>query len=227
MHQGDVLRLVGQILDAVVHGERHFDDVALLPVTVDSDVARRAGDDADLLAVDLYLKLSGCHPPWVTHQQGELSLAIGDGDAAALAVGEGSLLTECDALLLPVQFRADEEVHVKGIAHMGVDELSVLAVILHACAHAAPHGLVRRRVVAVVTRTGGGEVHISSMLRMLRGEDVVEGCQLVIVGIAGLRITAMHVLRQLQHIVGVAGLRSVNVVDEVHAGLFAGEVLTA
>ena len=36
----------------------------------------------------------------------------------------------------------------------------------------------------------------------------------------------MHVLRQLQHIVGIAGLRAVDVVDEVDAGLLAGEVFT-
>ncbi len=36
----------------------------------------------------------------------------------------------------------------------------------------------------------------------------------------------MQFLRQLQHIVRVARLRTVDVVDEVHAGILAGKVLT-
>ena len=74
--------------------------------------------------------------------QRKLSLTLNDGDLAGLAVREGGLLTERDAPLLPVQFRADEEVHIEGVAHVGIDELAVLAVILHARAHAAPHAFV-------------------------------------------------------------------------------------
>ena len=54
---------------------------------------------------------------------------------------------------------------------------------------------------------------------------MVEGGQLVVVGVACLRITTVQILGELQHIVGVTGLRAVDVVDEVDAGLFAGEVL--
>ena len=110
---------------------------------------------------------------------------------------------------------------------MRIDKLSVLTVVLHTCSHAAPHGFVGSRVVSVMTRTGWGEIHIAAMLRMLRREDVVEGSQLVVVGIACLWITAVQVFRQLQHVIGVTGLRTVNIVDEVRAGFLAGEVLAA
>ena len=110
---------------------------------------------------------------------------------------------------------------------MGIDKLSVLTVILHSCSHTAPHGLVGSRVVTVMARTGGGEVHIAAMLRMLRREDVVERSQLVVVGIACLWIPAVQILREFQHVIGVTGLRTVDVVDEIHAGFLAGEVFTA
>lgn len=49
---------------------------------------------------------------------------------------------------------------------------------------------------------------------------------LIKVSIACLRITAMQVFGQFQHIVGIAGLRFINVVDKVHTGIFGREVLT-
>ena len=110
---------------------------------------------------------------------------------------------------------------------MGIDKLSVFTVVLHTCSHATPHGFVGSRVVTVMTRTGWGEIHIAAMLGMLRREDVVKGSQFVEVGIACLWVTAVHILCQLQHIVGVTGLRTVDVVDEVRAGFLAGEVLAA
>ena len=63
------------------------------------------------------------------------------------------------------------------------------------------------------------------MLRMLGGEDMIEGGQLEEVGIACLRITAVQILRQLQHVVRVATLRSIDIRHEVLASLLAGEVL--
>ena len=78
---------------------------------------------------------------------------------------------------------------------MGINELSVLAMILHTCAHAAPHSLIGSGVVAIMTRTGRGEINIASVLGMLTGEDMVERGQLVVVGIAGLRITTVHIFR--------------------------------
>ena len=56
---------------------------------------------------------------------------------------------------------------------------------------------------------------------------MVEGSQLVVVGIACLGIAAVQVFRQLQHVIGITGLRTVDIVDEVGAGFLAGEVLAA
>ena len=56
---------------------------------------------------------------------------------------------------------------------------------------------------------------------------MVEGGQLIEVGKACLGVTAVQVLGELEHIVGVAALRTVDIVDEVGAGLLAGEMLAA
>ena len=98
--------------------------------------------------------------------------------------------------------------------------------ILHTCTYTAPHGLVGSRIVAVMAGTSRREIHIATMFRMLGGKDMIEGGQLEEVGIACLRIAAMQILRQLQHVVGVTALRSVNVGHEVLTSLLAGEVLT-
>ena len=84
-----------------------------------------------------------------------ITFAGGDssnGDAAGLGIGEAGLLAQGDAFFLPGEFGTDEEVHIEGIAHVGIDELAILAVVLHARAHAAPHGLVRCRVVAYLEK---------------------------------------------------------------------------
>ena len=54
---------------------------------------------------------------------------------------------------------------------------------------------------------------------------MVESGQLEVVGKAGVGTVAVQVLGELEHVVGVARLRSVDVVDEVGTGLAAGEVL--
>ena len=78
-----------------------------------------------------------------------------------------------------------------------------------------------------MTRTCRREIHIAAVLWMLARQDMVERSQLIVVGIACLWIAAVHVLCQFQHVVGVARLRTVNVVDEVGACLTAWEVLAA
>ena len=103
VHQGDVLRHVGQVFDAVVHGERDVDDIALLPLAVDGDVAGRSADDVYGLAVYLYGELSGLYPAWIAHQQRELTLALCDGDTTRFGIGELCFLTDYDALFFPVQ----------------------------------------------------------------------------------------------------------------------------
>ena len=64
------------------------------------------------------------------------------------------------------------------------------------------------------------------MLRMLSRKDMVEGGQFEEIGITGLRITTMQIFRQLQHVVRVAPLRSIDIRHEVLTSLLAGEVLT-
>ena len=61
---------------------------------------------------------------------------------------------------------------------------------------------------------------------MLGRKDMIEGGQFEEVGITGLRITTMQILRQLQHVIGVTTLRTIDVIHEVLAGLLAGEVFT-
>ena len=150
---------------------------------------------------------------------------LSNGDTTGLSIGEGGLLTQCQTFLLPSELRVDKKIHVKGVTNVGIDELSIFAVILHTRTHATPHRLVRSRVVTIMTGTGWCKVHITTVLRMLRGKNMVKRGQLIIVGKTGLWIPAMQFLCQLQHIVGVTGFRPVDIVDEVHASLLTGEVL--
>ena len=55
---------------------------------------------------------------------------------------------------------------------------------------------------------------------------MIKRCQLIEVSIAGLRISAMQFLRQLQHIIGVTGFRTIDIGHEILASLLAGEVFT-
>ena len=64
---------------------------------------------------------------------------------------------------------------------MCIDELTILAMVLHTCSDAAPHGLARSGINPVMARTHRCEIHISAVLRMLGREDMVEECTLVIV----------------------------------------------
>ena len=68
VHQSDVLRHVGQVFHTVMHGEGDVHHVALLPLAVDSDIGRRAGDDTDGLAIHLYFELPGLHPIWISDE---------------------------------------------------------------------------------------------------------------------------------------------------------------
>ena len=109
---------------------------------------------------------------------------------------------------------------------MGVDELSVLAMVLHTGADTTPHCFIRSGVVAIVAGTGRREIDVASMFRVLGGEYVVECGKLVVVGIPRFRITTVEVFCKFQHIVGVAALRTVNVVDEIHTSILGREMLT-
>ena len=51
---------------------------------------------------------------------------------------------------------------------MGVDELSVLAMVLHTGADTTPHCFIRSGVVAIVAGTGRREIDVASMFRVLK-----------------------------------------------------------
>ena len=61
---------------------------------------------------------------------------------------------------------------------------------------------------------------------MLGREDMVERSQLIEIGESCLGVASVQVLGELEHIVGVAALRPVDIVDEIGASLFAGEMLS-
>ena len=63
------------------------------------------------------------------------------------------------------------------------------------------------------------------MLRVLGRKDVIEHRTLVEVAIGRIRIGAVEELCELEHIVGVARLRTIDVVDIVDTGLLGREML--
>ena len=209
-----------------MHGEMNGDHITTLPFTVDSDIRRRTADDAYRFAVYLNLKLSGTNPSRITKIKAETAFAFGNGNAAFLTIREGCLLTKYNATLFPIQFGSHEKVHKESITHMGVDELPVLAMVFHTGTYTAPHGFVGSRVITVMTWTFRREINIATVLRMLRREDMVHHGLLIKVSIACLGITTVEILCQFQHIVGIAGLRTIDIVDKIHAGIFSGEMLT-
>ena len=96
---------------------------------------------------------------------------------------------------------------------VGIGEVAVLTVIFHARTHTAPHGLVHLRIDAIALRAQRCEVDIAARRRVLRGEDVIVHRIFIEVGVARVvRLVGKH-LRELEHVVGVAALRSVSLVD--------------
>ena len=56
---------------------------------------------------------------------------------------------------------------------------------------------------------------------------MIERCEFVEVGVASLRVAAVEVFGEFEHIVGVATFGAVDVVDEIGARLTAREVFAA
>ena len=77
-----------------------------------------------------------------------------------------------------------------------------------------------------MARTGGSEIDIAAMQRMLGREDMVEHRSLVKVAIHAIRLYSVQSLGKLQHIISIARLRSIDVVDIVYAIFLSREVLT-
>ena len=70
-----------------------------------------------------------------------VSVGCGDVGGCRVNAGEKGLLTDAESLV--VEHAGGEEVDVEGfVSVVGIDEMSVFGVVLHAGAHAAPHALV-------------------------------------------------------------------------------------
>ena len=137
-------------------------------------------------------------------------MAQGEGEMTGLTDGEGSLgfVGElgllCDDKIVTYKTGRGEEVDVERLLTIvGVDEMTVLGMVLHARTYTTPHALVGYRIDAIALRTQGGEIDIAASLRILRREDMVPHGLLVEVSIFGIASTVGQHLRELQHVIGV------------------------
>ena len=139
--EGDIVGVVGARLVAQFHGQADLYLVALGPVAADGGIAGGALLDGDVngLTVDRNGKALA-HPLRVTDGHGVVA-GLADGEGRRLLVGEGGLLGDDE--VVTHEKGGGEEVDVEGLVGVvGVDEVTVLGVVLHARAHAAPHALV-------------------------------------------------------------------------------------
>ena len=108
---------------------------------------------------------------------------------------------------------------------MRVDEVTVFRVVLHTCADAAPHALVHLRVDAVREWAQRGEIDVTTCFWVLCGHDVVPHRSFVEVRILGVMGVVEEVFGEFQHVVGVARLGTLHVVDVELSVLMVLEVL--
>ena len=95
-----------------------------------------------------------------------------------------------------------EEIDIKSlIAVVSIDEVAVLAMVLHTGTNTAPHALVHLRIDAIRLRTESREVDITSCLRVLSGKDVVPHSLLVEVDVLGIVRIVEHEFGEFEHIV--------------------------
>ena len=229
IHDCHILRHIDHRLDVSMHRHRNLNLVTLLPFALDADKS--------ILLITIGIKTNTLHgevitPRWFTNLQGEDTFSLSYFYMRCLSVWESGLLTNHHLPFLPIQLGSHEEIHVQCIIlrlHTLIvrpDKLSILSMVFHTCSHAAPHCLIRGRIVAVMARTGGSEIDIAAMLRMLGREDMVEHRSLVKVAIHAIVLHSVQILSKLQHIIRIARLRSINVVDIVYASFLSREVLT-
>ena len=229
IHDCHILRHIDHRFDVSVHRHRNLYLVTLLPFALHADKS--------ILLIAIGIKTNTLHgevftPGWLTDFQDESSLTLGYFYDRCFSIRESGLLTNHHLSILPIQLGSHEEIHIERIIlrlHTLIvrpDKLSILSVVFHTCSHAAPHRLIRSRIVAIMARTGGSEIDIASMLRMLGREDMVEHRSLVKVAIHAIRFYSVQILGKLQHIISIARLRSIDVVDIVYAIFLSREVLT-
>ena len=212
-----------------MHRHRDFDLVSLLPFALDADKS--------ILLITIGIKTNTLHgevitPRWFTNLQGEDTFSLSYFYLRCFSVWESGLLTNHHLTFLPIQLGSHEEIHIQCIIlrlHTFIvrpDKLSILSVVFHACSHATPHCLIRGRIVAVMARTGGSEIDIATMLRMLGRKDMVEHRSLVKIAIHAIVLHSVQILGKLQHIIRIARLRTIDIVDIVYAIFLSREVLT-
>ena len=222
--EGNIVAVARALLHRDFHGQVDINLVAHLPLAVDDHIAGRALHDVllDLLAVDGDLEFLAC-PSGMAHRNlilaaashghiGNRCLRCGQGRHLRVDVGEASLLAQSEVFV--AEFAGSEEVHVQYIiAVVGIDEVTIFRVVLHARSHTAPHRLVHGGVDAVGLRAQRGEIDVAARERVLCGEDVVPHRVLIEVGIAGIVGAGGEQLAEFQHVIGVAALRTVGHVD--------------
>ena len=189
--EGNIIGVVRTFGITQFHGHVHGNHVALLPVALQSHIAAPAFcywfpvGSAELLLFAVHReRVVAGSPPRVTYGNGVASCLV-HGDGRPGGVGVSGLLGELKAGI--VESARCKQVYVNhAVAIVRVDKVPVFAVVLHTCAHAAPHGLVNLRVDAVTLRAQCGEVHVAAGGGVLGRQDVVPHGVFVEVGIAGI-----------------------------------------
>ena len=220
------IRPVGQSLDRRAHRQRHLDHIALAPLAPHLGVGRWLRARGHRLAVYSHRECVGRDPPRVPQEQREgRGLGQLHRQAAGFAEREVRVLPDHHAVRC-LQHGGEVEVHVHGpLSSCRVNELAVPPRILHAGAHATPETLVRLGVDPVMSGTDRREVNVTGRLRIDRGKQMVAQGALVEIDVGGLRPGGEKLLGEAQHVVGVAGLRSLAVLEHAAEVLRVVEML--
>ena len=199
-------RVVRGGLEPQAHGQARFDHVAVAPLALDRRVGTGPALDGLGLAVDAHRE-AVLRPRRVAQAQGEARrLLEAQDEPGPVLVGEASLLAKRQALLAPRQLRGEEEVDEERVALARVDRLAVAGRVLHPGPHAAPERVLGRRVAAPGPRLQRDVVRDHPRGGVLRSQDVVEEAALVEVDPGRVGVPEEEPARELQHVVGVAGL---------------------
>ena len=211
-----------------LHGQFDLHAVAGVPGAGDFGVTAGLRRGFDRLAVDADAHAPGRQPERVADAQRQgIRRGRRENQGAGSLVGETGFLPQRHAALAPVQLRRHEEIHRQRRRVVRVDELAVAGVVFHAGAGAAPERVEVRAVGAGKVRAQRRVIdkRARAHQRRLRGEDVIEEGVLVVIHVGGIRLLAVKRLGELEHVVGVAGLRTAVVGDQLAHVLRVGEML--
>src|SRR6185437_13917894 len=119
------------------HGELHFDSVAIGPGAVDFQVASRAGECRQRLAIQRHGTSIG--PTWYPYVNASRHWSVClHGEACAFLLREMRILTNSKPLFRPANFRGDEQVHKSGMVVPEVNRIAEFRKLFSACSRAAP-----------------------------------------------------------------------------------------